>query len=142
MLFGNPSLKTFSPSPASMGTPSISSCCTSARQRNYRIAEGSDQLDRPARLKVRPWRDGSVMLRELLAIRKREAQGLYQPHTRPDTGMEPDLGAIEPTHSWWRISQAHALALASSLNSLRTIMPLRIADAQSPLWHRRRVPAA
>lgn len=70
------------------------------RQRNYRIAEVPiNWTDQPGS-KVRPWRDGSVMLRELLAIRKREAQGLYQPRTRPTlTGMEPDLGAIEPTHS-------------------------------------------
>lgn len=71
-----------------------------AHRRNYRIAEVPiNWADQPGS-KVRPWRDGSVMLRELLAIRRREAQGLYQPRCRlTPGGVEPDLAAIEPTHS-------------------------------------------
>lgn len=71
-----------------------------ARQRNYRIAEVPiNWTDQPGS-KVRPWRDGAIMLRELLAIRRREAQGRYQPRCRPTpSGVEPDLAAIEPTHS-------------------------------------------
>ena len=50
-----------------------------ARQRGYRIAEVPvNWTDQPGS-KVRPWRDGFVMLRELMAIRKREAQGRYMP---------------------------------------------------------------
>ena len=71
-----------------------------ARQRHYRIAEVPiNWTDQPGS-KVRPWRDGSLMLRELLAIRKREAQGLYQPQSRPSSSaVEPDLVTVEPTHS-------------------------------------------
>lgn len=71
-----------------------------ACRRNYRITEVPiNWTDQPGS-KVRPWRDGCLMLRELLAIRRREAQGLYQPRCRPaPTGVEPDLAAIEPTHS-------------------------------------------
>ncbi len=71
-----------------------------ARQRNYRIAEVPiNWTDQPGS-KVRPWRDGIIMLQELLAIRKREAQGLYVPRCRPaHNAVEPDLAAIEPTHS-------------------------------------------
>ena len=54
-----------------------------ARQRGYRIAEVPvNWTDQPGS-KVRPWRDGFVMLREFLAIRKREAQGQYLPRLRP-----------------------------------------------------------
>ena len=53
------------------------------RQRNYRIAEVPiNWTDQPGS-KVRPWRDGSVMLRELLAIRKREAQASTSPAPVP-----------------------------------------------------------
>ena len=71
-----------------------------ARQRNYRIAEVPiNWTDQPGS-KVRPWRDGAIMLRELLAIRRREAQGRYQPCCRPTPSeVDPDLAAIEPTHS-------------------------------------------
>lgn len=70
-----------------------------ARQRQYRIAEVPiNWTDQPGS-KVRPWRDGSIMLRELLAIRKRDAQGLYLPRCRPaSTTVEPALAAIEPIH--------------------------------------------
>ena len=70
-----------------------------ARQRRYRIAEVPiNWTDQPGS-KVRPWRDGSLMVRELLAIRKREAQGLYRPRSRPAaSGVEPALATIEPTH--------------------------------------------
>lgn len=70
-----------------------------ARQRNYRIAEVPiNWTDQPGS-KVRPWRDGSIMLRELVAIRKRDAQGLYLPRCRPaPNAVEPALAAIEPTH--------------------------------------------
>ena len=70
-----------------------------ARQRGYRIAEVPiNWTDQPGS-KVRPWRDGTVMLRELLAIRKRNAQGLYQPRCRPTpNASEPALASIEPTH--------------------------------------------
>jgi dolichyl-phosphate beta-glucosyltransferase len=70
-----------------------------ARQRRYRIAEvPTNWTDQPGS-KVRPWRDGSLMVRELLAIRKREAQGLYRPRSRPGaSGVEPALATIEPTH--------------------------------------------
>ncbi len=70
-----------------------------ARQRNYGIAEVPiNWTDQPGS-KVRPWRDGFIMLRELLAIRKRDAQGLYLPRCRPAaTVVEPALAAIEPTH--------------------------------------------
>lgn len=69
-----------------------------ARQRNYRIAEVPvNWIDQPGS-KVRPWRDGYVMLRELLAIRKREAQGHYVPRSRPaPAGVEPALTS-EPSH--------------------------------------------
>jgi len=71
-----------------------------ARQRRYRIAEVPiNWTDQPGS-KVRPWRDGVLMLRELLAIRKRDAQGLYQPRCRPvPGGVEPALATAEPTHS-------------------------------------------
>jgi dolichyl-phosphate beta-glucosyltransferase len=70
-----------------------------ARRRGYRIAEVPiNWTDQPGS-KVRPWRDGTVMLRELLAIRKRDAQGLYQPRCRPTpSASEPALASIEPTH--------------------------------------------
>ncbi len=70
-----------------------------ARQRGYRIAElPVNWIDQPGS-KVRPWRDGLVMLRELLAIRKRDTQGLYMPRCRPAlNSAEPALASIEPTH--------------------------------------------
>ena len=70
-----------------------------ARQRRYRIAEVPvNWTDQPGS-KVRPWRDGAGMLRELLAIQKRDAQGLYQPRVRPAPGgVEPPLATVEPTH--------------------------------------------
>lgn len=70
-----------------------------ARQRRYRIAEVPiNWTDQPGS-KVRLWRDGSVMLRELMAIRKRDAQGLYRPRSRPTSGgVEPTLATAEPTH--------------------------------------------
>lgn len=70
-----------------------------ARQRGYRITEVPvNWTDQPGS-KVRPWRDGAVMLRELLAIRKREAEGLYRPRCRlaPNT-IEPALASVEPSH--------------------------------------------
>ncbi|GAB1722676.1 MAG: glycosyltransferase [Nitrospira sp. CR1.1] len=71
-----------------------------AHQRRYRIAEVPiNWTDQPGS-KVRPWRDGSLMLRELVAIRKRDAQGLYQPRCQPTSGgIEPALATVEPTHS-------------------------------------------
>ncbi len=70
-----------------------------ARQRGYRIAEVPvNWTDQPGS-KVRPWRDGFVMLRELMAIRKREAQGRYMPRSRPaPSTVEPALTSIEPSH--------------------------------------------
>ena len=69
-----------------------------ARQRNYRIAEVPiNWTDQPGS-KVRPWRDGWIMLRELLAIRKRAAQGLYLPRCRTaPSAVEPALTTIKPT---------------------------------------------
>ena len=71
-----------------------------AHQRRYRIAEVPiNWTDQPGS-KVRPWRDGSLMLRELVAIRKRDAQGLYQPRCQPTSGgIEPALATVGPTHS-------------------------------------------
>lgn len=70
-----------------------------ARQRGYRLAEVPiNWTDQPGS-KVRPWRDGLVMLQELLAIRKRDAQGLYEPRLRPaPSAVEPALASVEPTH--------------------------------------------
>jgi len=70
-----------------------------ARQRGYRITEVPvNWTDQPGS-KVRPWRDGAVMLRELLAIRKREAEGRYRPRCRPTPGpIEPALASAEPSH--------------------------------------------
>ena len=70
-----------------------------SRQRGYRIAEVPvNWCDQPGS-KVRPWRDGFAMLRELIAIREREAQGLYMPRCRTAPGaMEPALASIEPSH--------------------------------------------
>jgi dolichyl-phosphate beta-glucosyltransferase len=49
-----------------------------ARRRGYRIAEVPvNWTDQPGS-KVRPLRDGWVMLRELIAVRRRESQGLYE----------------------------------------------------------------
>lgn len=71
-----------------------------ARQRRYRIAEVPINWTDQPESKVRPWRDGLLMLRELLAIRKRAAQGLYHPRCRPTSGgVEPALATVEPTHS-------------------------------------------
>jgi dolichyl-phosphate beta-glucosyltransferase len=69
-----------------------------ARRRGYRIIEVPvNWTDQPGS-KVRPWRDGFVMLRELLAIRKREAQGQYGPRSRPTpTKVEQTLNS-EPFH--------------------------------------------
>ncbi len=69
-----------------------------ARQRGYRIAEVPvNWTDQPGS-KVRPWRDGFLMLRELMAIRKRDAQGQYLPRARPMlTAVEPALRS-EPSH--------------------------------------------
>lgn len=68
-----------------------------ARQRGYRIAEVPvNWTDQPGS-KVRPWRDGFVMLRELMAIRKREARGQYRPRFRPALStVEPAL-STEPS---------------------------------------------
>lgn len=61
-----------------------------ARQRGYRIAEVPvNWTDQPGS-KVRPWRDGFLMLRELMAIRKRHAQGRYRPRAWPT------LSTVEP----------------------------------------------
>jgi dolichyl-phosphate beta-glucosyltransferase len=70
-----------------------------ARRRGYQIAEVPvNWCDQPGS-KVRPLRDGFVMLRELLAIRERETRGLYRPRSRTTTGrMESSLAAIEPSH--------------------------------------------
>lgn len=70
-----------------------------ARQRGYRLAEVPiNWVDQPGS-KVRPWRDGLVMLQELLAIRKRDEQGLYEPLIRPaPSTVEPALASVEPTH--------------------------------------------
>lgn len=69
-----------------------------SRQRGYRIAEVPvNWTDQPGS-KVRPWRDGLVMLRELMAIRKRNAQGRYMPRSRPTVStVEPALRS-EPSH--------------------------------------------
>lgn len=69
-----------------------------ARQRGYRITEVPiNWTDQPGS-KVRPCRDGFVMLRELMAIRKREAQGRYMPRSRPVLStVEPALRS-EPSH--------------------------------------------
>ena len=70
-----------------------------ARQRGYRLAEVPiNWVDQPGS-KVHPWRDGLVMLQELLAIRKRDEQGLYEPLIRPaPSTVEPALASVEPTH--------------------------------------------
>jgi dolichyl-phosphate beta-glucosyltransferase len=69
-----------------------------ARQRGYRIAEVPvNWTDQPGS-KVRPWRDGFVMLRELLAIRKREARGHYLPRSRPTHNNVEAAFTSEPSH--------------------------------------------
>jgi len=69
-----------------------------ARQRGYRIAEVPvNWTDQPGS-KVRPLRDGFVMLRELFAIRKREAQGRYMPRSRPALANVEAVVTSEPTH--------------------------------------------
>jgi dolichyl-phosphate beta-glucosyltransferase len=69
-----------------------------ARRRGYRIAEVPvNWTDQPGS-KVRPWRDGYVMLRELLAIRKREAQGQYRPRSRPTPAKVEAAFNSEPSH--------------------------------------------
>lgn len=68
-----------------------------ARQRGYRLAEVPiNWIDQPGS-KVRPWRDGFVMLQELQAIRKRDSQGLYVRRGRPaPNGIEPALASTNP----------------------------------------------
>ncbi|MCE3222107.1 MAG: hypothetical protein K0S58_287 [Nitrospira sp.] len=69
-----------------------------ARQRGYHIAEVPiNWTDQPGS-KVRPWRDGFGMLRELLAIRKREAEGHYVPRSRPALANVDAVITSEPTH--------------------------------------------
>ena len=69
-----------------------------AGQRGYRIAEVPvNWADQPGS-KVRPWRDGFVMLRELMAIRKREAQGRYMPRARPVSNSVEPAFTSEPSH--------------------------------------------
>jgi len=69
-----------------------------ARRRGYRIAEVPiNWTDQPGS-KVRLWRDGFVMLRELLAVRKREAKGHYRPRSEPASlRVEPAFNS-EPFH--------------------------------------------
>lgn len=55
-----------------------------ARRRNYRIAEVPiNWTDQPGS-KVRVMRDGLRMFRELLAVRRHDAEGLYQRRESPD----------------------------------------------------------
>ena len=69
-----------------------------ARRRGYRIAEVPvNWTDQPGS-KVRPCRDGYVMLRELLAIRKREAQGQYRPRSRATAAKVESALTSDPSH--------------------------------------------
>ena len=69
-----------------------------ARRRGYRIAEVPiNWTDQPGS-KVRLWRDGFTMLRELLAIRKREAKGYYRPRAKPAPALVEPAFNSEPSH--------------------------------------------
>ncbi len=69
-----------------------------ARQRGYRIAEVPINWNDQPGSKVRPWRDGLTMLRDLMAVRKRDAEGQYMPRARPTLStVEPALHS-EPSH--------------------------------------------
>jgi dolichyl-phosphate beta-glucosyltransferase len=69
-----------------------------ARQRGYRIAEVPVNWTDQAGSKVRPWRDGFLMLRELMAIRKRDAQGRYMRRAPPMLGSVDPALRSEPSH--------------------------------------------
>ena len=70
-----------------------------AKRRGYRIAEVPvNWTDQPGS-KVRPWRDGLVMIRELLGVRRRDMFGFYHRPYRPaPTRIEPALAPAEPSH--------------------------------------------
>lgn len=69
-----------------------------ARRRGYRIAEVPiNWTDQPGS-KVRLWRDGFIMVRELLAIRKREAKGHYRPRSKPAPALVEPAFNSEPSH--------------------------------------------
>jgi dolichyl-phosphate beta-glucosyltransferase len=69
-----------------------------AQQRNYRVAEVPvNWADQPGS-KVQPWRDGYVMLREFVKVRRREALGLYGPRYASARHLvEPAVPAVEPS---------------------------------------------
>jgi dolichyl-phosphate beta-glucosyltransferase len=69
-----------------------------ARRRGYRIAEVPiNWTDQPGS-KVRLWRDGIIMLRELLAVRKREAKGHYRPRSKHAPSLVEPAFNSEPSH--------------------------------------------
>ncbi len=69
-----------------------------AQQRGYRIAEVPvNWADQPGS-KVRPWRDGIVMLREFVHVRRRDAQGQYGVrYETPTELINPSLSTAEPS---------------------------------------------
>ncbi|MBX3235380.1 MAG: glycosyltransferase family 2 protein [Nitrospiraceae bacterium] len=69
-----------------------------AQQRRYRIAEiPVNWADQPGS-KVRPWRDGMLMLREFVHVRRRDAQGHYGArYQAPADLLNPSLSAAEPS---------------------------------------------
>jgi dolichyl-phosphate beta-glucosyltransferase len=68
-----------------------------AKRRGYRIAEVPvNWADQPGS-KVRPIRDGLAMLCDLLAVRRRDAHGLYESRYRPASAADSLLNVIEST---------------------------------------------
>ncbi len=69
-----------------------------AKRRGYRIAEiPVNWADQPGS-KVRPFRDGLLMLRALLAVRRRDARGCYAIQRHPSPSLEPRLSHIHRSH--------------------------------------------
>jgi dolichyl-phosphate beta-glucosyltransferase len=68
-----------------------------AKRRGYRIAEVPvNWADQPGS-KVRPIRDGLMMLCDLLVVRRRDANGLYEFRYRPARAADSLLNPIEST---------------------------------------------
>jgi dolichyl-phosphate beta-glucosyltransferase len=68
-----------------------------ARLRQYRIAEVPvNWTDQPGS-KVRPWRDGLIMLSEFVKVRRREALGIYGARYGAARLAEPSLSSAEST---------------------------------------------
>jgi dolichyl-phosphate beta-glucosyltransferase len=69
-----------------------------ARRRGYRIAEVPVNWSDQPGSKVCVWSDGFIMLRELLAIRKRETRGQYRPRAQPATALIEPAFNSESSH--------------------------------------------